>query len=403
MNDRRAAALSFQYALIIFVLTALLGLANATKLFGELDQNTLLTHLHSGTLGWITLGTIGLVLWLFGGTSALVRPIVLSAAVTGLYVAAFWSGSLWARLIFGAVEVLMLFGWWWWTLRRSLTEGLGRISVPKLSVLLGLTTVVIGGIVGVIVEIEQATGNASAQTGALIGTHAGAQVAGYLVLVAAGVIEWQLAKSDTPTIAGRVEVVLLFLAGLAIALGSMLNLLPLDILSNALQTAAVVMIVVRLGGATVRTSWTSTGGRRHVAIVVPYLVVSVVLFIVLVQDVGQAGGDIEKVPQGLVHALDHTMFIGVMTNALFGMILVLLADRPRVWPWADQLIFWGLNIGAASFIAVLSFVGTSEGTAPFAHPVAYTASLMGLAVLLAIATFTRRLQERPTDVPAPAT
>ncbi len=406
MDTRAEVGHSFQYGLFIFILTALLGLANATKIFGDLDESALLAHLHSGTLGWITLGVIGLALWMFAGSGgALGRAVALSAVVTGLYVIAFWSGSWPARLVLGAAELVVVAGWWWWALRRSLAEGLGRISVAKLSLLLGLTTVVIGAIAGVLVEVQEATSNAGAQTGSLIGMHASAQVAGYLVLVAAGVLEWQLARSDRPTIAGRVEVVLLFLAGLAIAVGSLLNVLPLEILSNLLQTIAVVMIVVRLGRAVIGTSWTSPGGLRHVAIAVPYLIVSVILFIVLVQDVSKVGGDIEKVPQGLVHALDHTMFVGVMTNVLFGAILILLADRQRIWPWADHLIFWGLNVGAASFIAVLVFVGSSEGAAPFSHPVAYTASLMGLAALLGIATFTRRLSAPPapatTVAPAP--
>lgn len=401
MDTRAEVGHSFQYGLLIFTLTALIGLANATKIFGQPDENTLLAHLHSGTLGWITLGAIGLAIWLFAGSGgALARGIALSAMVTGLYVVAFWSGSWPARLLLGAAELGVVAGWLWWVFTRSLAEGLGRISVPKLALLMGFTTVVIGAVAGVIVELQEALGNAGAQTGALIGMHAAAQVAGYLVLLAAGVIEWRLAKSDRPTLAGRVEVLLLFLAGLAIAIGSLANVLPLEIVSNLLQTVAVVMIVVRFGGAVAGTSWTAPSGLRHVAIAVPYLIVSVILFIVLVQDVSAVGGDIAKVPQGLVHALDHTMFVGVMTNVLFGSILILLADRPRIWPWADDLVFWGLNAGAASFIAALVFVGTSEGSKPFAHPVFYTASIMGLAVLLAIVTFTRRLSA--PSLPAPA-
>ena len=31
------------------------------------DRNQLLTHLHSGAIGWITLGILATVLWLYGG------------------------------------------------------------------------------------------------------------------------------------------------------------------------------------------------------------------------------------------------------------------------------------------------------------------------------------------------
>ena len=107
----------------------------------------------------------------------------------------------------------------------------------------------------------------------------------------------------------------------------------------------------------------------------------------------------------MIHALDHTFFIGVMTNTLFGAILLLTAAPVRTWPWADNLIFWGLNLGAASFIAVLLTVGSGyNAPGPFQHPVAYTASVMGLAALLGIATLQQRLgATRRTAQMAPAT
>ncbi len=58
---------ALQYSLVIFTLTALIGLANATKVFGELSRDTILTHVHSGTLGFITMGAFGMMLWAFAG------------------------------------------------------------------------------------------------------------------------------------------------------------------------------------------------------------------------------------------------------------------------------------------------------------------------------------------------
>jgi hypothetical protein len=77
------------------------------------------------------------------------------------------------------------------------------------------------------------------------------------------------------------------------------------------------------------------------------------------------------------------------------MVLILTAAQgaTRTWPWADNLVFWGLNIGAASFILVLLTVGSGyTASGPFQHPVAYTASLMGLSALLGIATLQQRLR-----------
>jgi hypothetical protein len=169
--------------------------------------------------------------------------------------------------------------------------------------------------------------------------------------------------------------------------------------SNLFQLIGIVLVVVRLGRRALGVAWMQPGGQRHAAIAVPFLALGLVLIIGLVQMTIAAQGDFSKIPAGFIHALDHTMFVGLMTNMLFGSILVFSADRSRVWPWADQVIFWGLNIGAASFIAVLLFVGTSSGKGAFAHPVAFTAPIMGLSALLGIATLLMRLRGAPLPVP----
>src|SRR5438132_689659 len=82
---------AFQYGLGILTLTAIIGLFNATKLIGDIDRNTLLTHLHSGTLGWITMGVFGIALALFARNGAAGPNILLTALATAGYVLASWS------------------------------------------------------------------------------------------------------------------------------------------------------------------------------------------------------------------------------------------------------------------------------------------------------------------------
>ena len=392
---------AFQYGLGIFTLTALIGLVNATKIIGDLSQDTLLTHLHSGTLGWITMGVFGVALALFARNGMPGPYVTLSALATAAYVLAFWSGNFPARAIFGSVMLATIFGWWAWVASRAIGEGLGRISNPKMAMLLGLTTLVIGSTVGVIIQIQFALNATSAKTGDLIGTHASAQVGGYLILVATGIIEWLLI-GERRTRGGTVQSVLLFLAGLSLAVGTLLGITPLLLVTNVLQIVATVMVLVRLGPTLMKTAWGVASGSRHAAIVPLYLVIGVVLVVALVQQVIAANGDIGKVPAGLIHSLDHTFFVGVMTNTLFGAILFASQDRPRVWPWADHVVFWGLNVGVLSFTAVLVFVGSSSGFGAFAHPVAYTAPIMGLSALLGIVTFSMRLMATPQTMRAPA-
>lgn len=58
-------------------------------------------------------------------------------------------------------------------------------------------------------------------------------------------------------------------------------------------------------------------------------------------------GDFDAAPTRVILALDHVMFIGVMTNSLFG--LMAASARRSLWPRADHLIVAGTNIGVAGF------------------------------------------------------
>jgi hypothetical protein len=402
--DTRSA---FQYALVIFTLTALLGLANATQLFGALDRNTLLTHLHSGTLGWITMGVIGLTLWMFGGRD-LNTAVRISALATAAYVLAFWSGNFQARAIFGVAMLVVVYGWWWFVVSRGMSDGWGSFDTAKLSVLFGLTTLVIGSTIGVIVQVILGTGNKLPTSPDLVGAHAAAQVGGYLVLVGAGFIEWRLTGGGRRTAAGITQVALLFVGGLLLSVSQLLaSLLPpaaqqaLPGIATLFTLAGTLVVVFRLGRTALGVSWAS-GGKRHVAIAIGYLVAGVIMFAVLVQQFIAAQGDPSAVSIGLLHAVDHAYFVGLSTNVLFGAILIFSEARPRVWPWADNVIFWGLNIGVAGFIATLLIAGSGEGAKPFTHPVSFIAPVMGLSALLGIATFSMRLMSAPETMRAPS-
>jgi len=411
MRQRAAVGQAFQFGLVIFTLTALLGLLNAFQIFGPLDRDTLLTHLHSGTLGWITMGVIGISIWMFArDREDLDAPVILSALATAAYVMAFWSGVFILRGVFGLAELGVIAYWWWFVYARVQAQGgIAHLEISKLSVLGGLTILVIGSTLGVIVQVLLATGNALPTNADLVGGHASAQIGGYLVMVAAGFAEWQLTGSAKRTTLGLAQVYLLFGGGLllsvsvllASALGPQLAQ-ALPGIATLLTLAGIVIVIVRNGRAALAAPWMATTGTRHIAIAVAFLLLGVILQAILVQQLIAAQGDFTAVSAGLVHAYDHAMFVGLMTNALFGAILMTLSDRPRVWPWADQVIFWGLNIGVAGFIAVLLIIGSGEGKGAFTHPVAFVAPIMGLSALLAIATYLMRFMPARRAAPARA-
>jgi len=59
--------------------------------------------------------------------------------------------------------------------------------------------------------------------------------------------------------------------------------------------------------------------------------------------------DFAAASRRLVLALDHSIFVGVLTSAILGYIVTLsTAARPA---WIDHVVFWGVMVGVAGFMA----------------------------------------------------
>ncbi|MBI2237156.1 MAG: hypothetical protein HYU54_01340 [Actinobacteria bacterium] len=126
-----------------------------------------------------------------------------------------------------------------------------------------------------------------------------------------------------------------------------------------LEIAALVIFLARLGPRLARVRWLERGSERHFGLIVPYLVANVVLLVVLIAGVVSGKyADFALIPPWLIFAFDHAMFIGVMTNGLVGLGMLLAADRERVRRWADHLAFWGINAGLVGFVIGLMVQST---------------------------------------------
>ncbi len=84
---------------------------------------------------------------------------------------------------------------------------------------------------------------------------------------------------------------------------------------------------------------------------------------------------------GLLIAFDHVMFIGVMTNALFGALAATL--HGRMVATVDRILLWGVNVGVAGFAVGLI---TLE-----ALPKRIFTPIMGAALLIGIAMYLREV------------
>jgi hypothetical protein len=369
----------FLVAMALFVVTIVIGILNGADVV-EFDRNQLLTHVHSGTIGWMTLSIVASSFLMFRAAD---RRLMLTLAVlVPVYVAAFYTGSFPFRAI-GGVALLIAIGWllvWLW--RQFLA---GERSLPRLAVVLGLTSFGYGAVIGVLLQVQFALGW-QILTGDAIGAHAAAMTFGYLVLVAMGLIEWRLLGTRDLPRAGLVQVVALFAGGLIISVG---------LLAGAVQAAggiylltqlvAVVLFVVRVWPMSLRAPWVDAGPIRHIAAASLWVVGALVLFMYLIFMFIQNPTDPNALPLNVLIASDHSVYIGVITNIVLGLLLTLVAGEAAGGTarraWIGQVTFWGVNLGLAVFVLGL-IVNTSE-LKRIGAPVMGVALLVALAIVAA--------------------
>ena len=365
-------------AMAVFLVTIVIGILNGADAV-EFDRNQVLTHVHSGTVGWLTLTIVASTFLLFREVD---RRLMLALAVAvPVYVLAFYTGNFAFRAISGtallAVVVWLLY--WVWTVYLA-----GERTLPRLAVTLGLTSFAYGGIIGVLIQVGLAL-ELSIIPGDNVGAHASAMTFGYLVLTAMGLIEWRvLGTRGQPTL-GRVQVGALFLGGLVISVSLMAGAEQIGGMIYLLtQLAAVVIFVIRVWPRALNRSWTDADPGRHFGVAAVWAVAALVLFMYIVFSfiTAEDPGDPAALPINVLIASDHAVYIGVITNVVVG-LLSLLFLRGRAPAWVAQLIFWGINLGLLVFA-----IGLILDTAEIKR---IGAPLMGVTLLLALGLLAARM------------
>ena len=370
-------------AMAVFLVTILIGIVNGADAV-EFDRNAVLTHVHSGTVGWLSLAIVATT---FLVVRAADRRLMLALAVAvPVYVLAFYTGNFMFRAISG-VALLAVVAWlvyWVW-----ITYLAGERTLPRLAVALGLTSFGYGGVVGVLIQLALAL-EIDILPGDTVGAHASAMTFGYLVLCAMGFIEWRLRDTHGLPTLGLVQVGALFLGGLVISVSLLLGAEQIGGMVYLLtQLVAVVIFVIRVWPAAFATSFVADAPARHFAVASFWAVGALILFMYIVFSfISDPDSGIEAVLNILI-ASDHAVYIGVITNVVLG-VLSLLFLRGRAPSWVAQVIFWGVNLGLAVFV-----VGLIVDTAEIKR---VGAPLMGVTLLVALGLLAVRALGATPDV-----
>ena len=359
-------------AMGVFVLNIVIGILNGSDAV-EFDHNQLLTHVHAGTIGWLTLTIIASAFLLFRAADR--RLMITLSVLVPLYVIAFYTGSFQARAAGGTLLLLAIAWALVWIWRQFLA---GERTLPRLAVVLGLTSFGYGAVIGVLLQIEAASGTRLV-SGDGIAAHASAMTFGYLVLTAFGLIEWQLLGTRDLPRAGLVQVFALFLGGLVISVG---------LIAGAAQAAggiylltqlvAVVLFVVRIWPRALRVGWASADPIRHIGAASIWVVAALILFMYLVASfIASASDDPNALPTNVLIASDHSVYIGVMTNIVLLLLSRLVLAGTATPSWFRHLTFWGVNLGLLVF--VIGLILDSAEIKRVGAPV------MGVVLLIALA------------------
>lgn len=381
--------LLLQAALVIFVFTVAVGILNGTDLV-DFDHETLLTHVHTGTLGWITTSVFAAAMWLFGAARAsgwrdsLARwlPAYTIVAVIA-YNITFLTTTGSARPTVGGFALLAIVAW------IVLIYASARnvvISVPRLGILAAVATLAIGGLLGVLLGVMIATGN-DILPGDAFASHPATMVIGFLVPVGMALAEWHVRPElleVKATRAGWLQIGLPFVGGLCVTIGLLADSQPLVALSLPFEIIGVGILIKRLWPGLGRLRWADGSSALLAAPTVPWLAINILMFVYLIV---RYEGDVGAAPGGLVLALDHMMFVGVMSNSLFAQVR---AASSNVSLRAVQLAFGAMNIGLVGFVLGLIFEVTALKR--------IFTPIMGLGILTAIYVYTAALQRRGREL-----
>ncbi len=371
----------FRAALVIFVITIVIGILNGIDVW-EPPRNTLLTHVHAGTLGWITLTVFAGAIWMFGSPNdnSSARLANFSIVALSLYILAFWSVEITTDSIqrpIGGVLAFLAMSWMFvWALRKKRGQGW---DVAELGMGLALGFLVLGAILGVLLGLQLAEVEIvdPANSDQLYESHPGAMVAGFVILAGLALIEWLMPGRKVPSTSesrmGTVQMLLLFVAGLLFVVGSLFAVDALLQVAGAMQLIGALVLIGRFRRELAPSQWSGPSVNLFVRTAVVGMIIAVGLIVYLIGQIS-TGKEFEEVLHvGL--AFDHVNFIMVVTNLIFAMMVL----ASNVADGVNKVIFWGINVGVLGF--AVGLIVENDVVKRIFTPI------LGLALLYAVYTY----------------
>ena len=379
----------------LFLINIFFGFDNAVTT-GVLPRSQALIHLHAGSIGWITLSQLAVAFWVFTGNREVSDAYAGRLRILG-YAAIFFfagyilsfgiafsqGGSFFILMpIFGTGAMLII----WFAAIYALSQLRRQAVVTTVHILVagGLLVAAVGATMGVLLGLELAMGDQILPIPAgedRVGVHAG-MMDTYLILVAAGVVEWFVQKDSQKrrTIPGLLQALFLTMAGLVVPIAFLTGLLDqLLPIFGLFLLLGLVFFVARIGWRALARNPMRGGVKAWGFFGTFWLVIYVAIFIYFVMSFANPDA---SVPDWLGIVFVHAGFVGMMTNIILGVDAARTKDAAHVLSWGESAALWTINLGMLVFFVLKITSDTRLG-----------AIAMGVGVLLGVVTMILRLRE----------
>ncbi|MDY6764427.1 MAG: hypothetical protein SV377_01865 [Halobacteria archaeon] len=392
----RHTRIIFVGSLLVFLINIVLGFLNVVSLkaTGGIPRWVIVTHLHSGTLGWLTLSAIGFTVWIFTGNREVsktyekrVKWLAWAAVIIGAgYVLSFAIifyppvNEFVLLTILGTGMMLVI----WATALLALTQLRKQPVLRTVHLLVAgaFTVASFGAIMGVLLSLHYAF-SLPFDVGSLplpyetpsLNFHAGPMDI-YAVVIGTALVEWLVDRDKVSGWSwhGALQAGFFTLAGL-------LAFIPVETVSDIATVLGILIgsliFLVRMGWRAVLTN----PFRRDESTWGFFAPIWVVVFVggIIASIAGVVPQDAEWFGPVVLHAY----FIGLLTNSLFGMLSGRTRDNRTSPEWIELGTMWLINLGLLTFMAtefMMEEFYRSDG-----------AIVMGFGVLLGVATIGYRL------------
>ncbi len=335
----KLSTLGFKISMYFFLIVTVMGMFNAFgfwSLFGDAERGFLLVHVHSGTLGVLTVGILSFYLSEIEVQKQRMLTQILGSAV-GIFIHSILLSYLMGITILLVLGALVGLGGIAHVSASIIVQAFRSSSDLRWQVLTNLGVLGLGILYGLTYSLRLAFG--LELPGTTLAAHAASIEVGFLVMASVIVIENVLGLEHFLP-----QTIVFALYSISVGMG-ILFFAPLLMLTTPLFIVATILVLWKTAGSLNFSENTKVHATFSMAGVVGFLV-----FLIYITVNYLSKG--QSVPDYLFVGSSHIVFLLITSNALFAYLSSKM-EMKEIFPKSDLIFVYGFNLSAVVFAVLL--------------------------------------------------